>query len=365
MHTKLLARSDMEAILTRVGLDSLMDQLIDRLREGFATTDLAQAQIPARSGLHYHSPDLGLIEWMPANLKQGKASLKMVGYHPTNPSKRGLPTILSTLSVYDTRSGHLMGLLDGTLTTALRTGAMSAIATGLLGPQREGLVLGVIGCGAQAVTQCHALSRLLPIARIVAHDRNPAAAETLRQRTPFLSIPIETVDHDRLTRLLESSDVLCTCTSEDPGRGPLFPDFANRPGLHINAVGCDFPQKFELPVELLRRAFVCPDFREQALVEGECQQLRPGEIGEDIAALLRNPGLATARRNRLTVFDSTGHAFADYVSALLFLDHAREMQLGDDIQLECIPADPLDPYSFLSPAARSEAGSKRIQPTAT
>jgi L-lysine cyclodeaminase len=365
MHTRLIASSDMEMILSRVGLDSLMDQLIDRLREGFSTTNLAQAQIPARSGLHYHSPDLGLIEWMPANLKQGKASLKIVGYHPTNPSKRGLPTILSTLSVYDTRSGHLMGLLDGTLPTALRTGAMSAIATELLGPQRDGLVLGIVGCGAQAVTQCHALSRLLPIARIVAHDRNPKAAESLGRRTPFLSLPIEPVDDSRLTELLESCDLLCTCTSDDPGRGPLFPDFANRPGLHINAVGCDFPEKFELPVELLRRAYVCPDFREQALVEGECQQLQPGEIGDDIAGLLRNPAAARLQSDRLTVFDSTGHAFADYVSALLFLNHADDMQLGTDIGLECIPADPLDPYSFLSQAGKSQNVAPRTRGTAT
>ena len=365
MHTKLIARTDMETILTRIGVDALMDQLIDRLRAGFSHPNLAQAQIPARSGLHYHSPDLGLIEWMPANLKQGKASLKIVGYHPTNPSKRGLPTILSTLSVYDTRSGHLMGLLDGTLPTALRTGAMSALATQLLGPPRDGLVLGVVGCGAQAVTQCHALSRVLPLARIVACDRNPEAAASLHQRTEFLPIPIEPVDSVRLTHLLESSDVICTCTSEEPGCGPLFPDFANRPGLHINAVGCDFPEKFELPVELLRRSYVCPDFREQALVEGECQQLRPEEIGEDIATLLRNPETARAKRDQLTVFDSTGHAFADYVSALLFLDYADEMELGTDIGLECIPADPLNPYSFLSRAARKESVSTGIQRAVT
>jgi ornithine cyclodeaminase/alanine dehydrogenase-like protein (mu-crystallin family) len=251
------------------------------------------------------------------------------------------------------------------LPTALRTGAMSAIATELLGPPRDGLILGIVGCGAQAVTQCHALSRLLPIARIIAHDRDPKAAASLRQRTPFLSIPIESVDREQLPRLLESSDVLCTCTSEDPGRGPLFADFANRPGLHINAVGCDFPQKFELPVELLRRAYVCPDFREQAVIEGECQQLQPGEIGADLASLLQEPALAHAQRDRLTVFDSTGHAFADYVSALLFLDYAREMKLGADVGLECIPADPLNPYSFLSPADQRKAGSPRIQRAAS
>lgn len=347
MNTRLLTITDLEAILLRVGLHTLLDQLIDRLRDGFMRLDESKALIPARTGIQYWNPDLGLLEWMPAALDTGKATLKVVGYHPSNPATKRLPTILSTLCVFDTSTGHLTGLMDGTFATALRTGAMSAVATVALAERRD-TCLGVIGCGAQAVTQCHALSRVLPIRSIVASDRDPAAAASFARRIGFLGLPVKTVDKTDLVPLLESADVLCTCTSEAPGKGPLFADFKNKPGLHINAVGSDFPGKFELPVDLLRRSFVCPDFRDQALVEGECQQLAPDTVSVDLSAVLRSPELQRAKRGELTVFDSTGHAYSDYLTGLLFAEYAEAMGLGTEVELECAPPDPKDPYSFLN-----------------
>jgi ornithine cyclodeaminase len=358
MNTKLLTTTDLEAILLRVGLDALLDQLIERLRDGFARLDMSKALIPARTGISYFNPDLGLIEWMPAAVEPGRATLKLVSYHPMNPVKRRLPTILSTLCVFDTTTGHLSGIMDGTFATALRTGAMSAIATAALAEQKA-TCLGVIGCGAQAVTQCHALSRVLPIRSIIAYDLDPSATSSFGRRIGFLRVPVRTVQKAELATLLESADVLCTCTSEEPGKGPLFADFKNKPGLHINAVGSDFPGKFELPVALLRRSFVCPDFRAQALVEGECQQLAPGEVAVELSDLLRSPELQCARRGALTVFDSTGHAYADYVTGLLFLEHAEAMGLGADVELECAPPDPKNPYSFLAKPAFTESASRR------
>jgi ornithine cyclodeaminase/alanine dehydrogenase-like protein (mu-crystallin family) len=243
--------------------------------------------------------------------------------------------------------------MDGTFATALRTGAMSAIASQALAEYKD-TCLGVVGCGAQAVTQCHALSRVLPIHAIVAYDRDPAAAASFERRVGFLGIPVNIVHKTELLMLLESANVLCTCTSESPGKGPLFPDFQNNPGLHINAVGSDFPGKFELPVELLRRSFVCPDFRAQALAEGECQQLEAESVTIDLSALLRSPDLQQAKRPELTVFDSTGHAYADYLTAMLFSDYAESMGLGTDVELECAPPDPKDPYSFLNKPEFSE-----------
>jgi ornithine cyclodeaminase len=347
MNSKLLTTADIEAILLRTGLEALLDQLIERLREGFTRLDMSKAIIPARTGIQYFNPDLGLLEWMPAAVDAGKATLKLVGYHPSNPTQRRLPTILSTLCVFDTTTGHLSGIMDGTFATALRTGAMSAIATDALAEHKDSC-LGMIGCGAQAVTQCHALSRVLPIRAIVAYDRDPSAASSFGRRIDFLGIPVNTVDETDLSTLLESADVLCTCTSEAPGNGPLFADFRNKPGLHINAVGSDLPDKFELPVDLLRRSFVCPDFLAQALVEGECQQLEPGAVSIDLSALLRLPDLQRTLRSELTVFDSTGHAYADYIAGLLFLEYAESMGLGADVDLECAPPDPQDPYSFLN-----------------
>lgn len=355
MKTKLLNKSDIEAIILRLGIDQVLDKLVDSLEDNFTRLGSATPLIPARTGIQYQSPELGLIEWMPASVNEGTATLKLVAYHPTNPLKRRLPTVISSICVFDTDSGHLKGLLDGTFLTALRTGAMSAVATRhLASPSSR--TLGIIGCGAQAVTQAHALSRHFDIDSILAYDVDPVALRTLAERISFTGIPVTCMSENDLSTLLQESDILCTCTSEDPGSGPLFPDFKNKPWLHINAVGSDFPSKIELPLDLLKRSYIVPDFLDQAMNEGECQQLPKEEIGLELRELLKqDASTPKSKTSQLTVFDSTGHAFADYVTGQFFLEQAQLLGLGTDVELECIPTDPKDPYSFLSGNARLAA----------
>jgi ornithine cyclodeaminase/alanine dehydrogenase-like protein (mu-crystallin family) len=251
----------------------------------------------------------------------------MVAYHPTNPRLRGLPTILSSVYVFNTDSGHLEGLVDATFTTALRTGAVSALASRVLASPAS-RTLGIIGCGTQAVTQAHALSRIFPIEQIIGFDVDPAASASFPTRIGFLNAEVEMVRGDALETLARRADILCTCTSAEPGHGPVFRPCDVADHLHINAVGSDFPGKFEVPFELLRHATVCPDFREQALREGECQQLAADAVGPDLAELLRSPERFLALRGQLTVFDSTGWALVDHLVALEILRLARQHGLG-------------------------------------
>lgn len=352
MATTLLNTSDIESIVIQTGLDNLLDELIAQLAIEFANMGRNKALIPPRSGIQYMNPDLGLIEWMPASVATGTATLKIVAYHPTNPIKRKLPTVISSICVFDTKSGHLKGILDGTFLTALRTGAMSAVATRLLGHEGS-RNLGIIGCGAQAVTQAHALSRVIQFDSILAYDVDDKSLNNLEQRISFTGLKVKPIKKSQLSKLLEQSDVLCTCTSESPGQGPLFSDFAHKPWLHINAVGSDFPDKYELPIDFLKKSYVCPDFHDQAIVEGECQQLNPQDIGDELGSLLNKPELSQVHRNSLTVFDSTGHAFADYVTGLLFMNYAEKLGLGTEVEIECLPEDPKDPYSFLTESTQS------------
>ncbi len=350
MKTRLLQASDVEKIVHGVGLNPLMDKLLKTLESALSDFIPEKAIIPIRDGLHYQNPALGLLEWMPAYLDGKYISIKLVGYHPTNPVLREMPSVISTITLFDARSGHLSGLVDGTFLTALRTGAMSALASAILA-RPDSRTLGIIGAGAQAVTQAYALSRRFQLERIVVHDVDPDAAASFASRIRFLDIPVETVGRESLEQLLADSDILCTCTSEEPGRGPVFKDLGNKPHLHINAVGSDFHGKTEVPVELLKRSTVCPDFRAQAIHEGECQLLEVAEIGPDLVDLIKEPEAFEHLQDQSTVFDSTGWALADYVVGSLMLELADEVGVGSDLQFECIPSDPKNPFSFMEQSA--------------
>ncbi|MAE67768.1 MAG: ornithine cyclodeaminase [Phycisphaeraceae bacterium] len=356
----LLSKEDCRAIARHAGLDVLMDELIDRLTRAIDEYDPQRTSVLARDGFHYHNPYHGLLEWMPVMQVGDTATVKVVGYHPANPTVKGLPTILSTISNYDVTTGHLVGLVDGTFLTALRTAAASAVATRVLAKSGSDTV-GMIGCGAQAVSQLHALSRVMSIDRVLFHDRDPKVAATFAERASVGGRVSARFDQTATAALVSTSDVLCTTTSVAIGEGPVFEDRDLRAWVHVNAVGSDFSGKFELPRSLLERSLVVPDCREQAQREGECQQLPPDRIDTDLVALIQQRERFVGSRDKSSVFDSTGWAYEDHVVMQLFLDHAREMGVGTAIEIESHTDDPHDPYDFIVSGAKSEVGSRESE----
>lgn len=340
---------DLTAVIQSTGLDWFMDQLIDHLRTAFRNYDEAEVQHLTRDGFSYTSPKMGLVEWMPAMTVGQMVAIKTVGYHPDNPGDRQLPSVLATTSVYDTNTGRLVAVCEATMLTALRTGAASAVMTDAMtspGP----ITLGVVGCGAQAVTQILAISRIRPIERLVVADTNRRVAETLGERLPTVALPPglapTVLDISDFTELVPELDVLCTCTSVDVEKGPVIELHGAKPGLHVNAVGSDFPGKIELPIDYLRSAVVVPDDTAQCLVEGESQQLEAHEVGPDMVEVLTDP----AHRelvNQRTVFDSTGWSFEDLIAVELFVRHATDLGLGTTIAFQHKPLDPYNPLELL------------------
>lgn len=342
-HTHILTTSDVTAIAKRVGVDALMDAMIDRLNEKFTEYQTEQYLIPVRSGLHYHAPHNGLVEWMPALHSERSAFVKAVSYHPENPDVYGVPSVSSTGALYDIRTGRLTALIDSTLLTALRTGAASAVASRILA-KPDSSTLGIIGVGAQAVTQVHALIRCFPIRKVLFHDIDGRAMSSFPLRIESLLPDGVSAIESSVNEIIRSADILCTCTSVDAGQGPLFEDMLTKPWLHVNAVGADFPGKKELPLSFVKRSLVVPDFREQAQREGECQMLEQSEIGPDIVTMLQTNGGNLDGQNRTTIFDSTGYALEDQAAMEMMLELAEAHNIGSKIELVRPPEDPINPY---------------------
>lgn len=343
MKTRVLAAADITQLLELVGRDALMDLMIERLRARFLDHSPDAVEVRARDGFRYEKPDLGLVEWMPTHEVGGPVVVKTVGYHPANPVQRDLPSVIATSSMWDTETGHLVAIADATLLTALRTGATSGLATELLA--RDGpVVVGLAGLGAQAVTQLHAVARVRQVERVIGFDEDPDVAATFRDRVGFLDLDVRVQGPDGAATILGAVDVLCTCTSVDIGAGPVVADVDTRPWLHVNAVGADFPGKLELPASFANRAFVVPDTIEQCLTEGECQQVSSDRIGPALSDVLQRRDEFAHLQHQLTVFDSTGWAVEDDVALRLAVELAVAHDIGSEIELERLPADPYDPY---------------------
>lgn len=343
--TLVLTASDIETIVLETGLNKIMDTLIRRLSDAFLNFDPNKTIIPIRSGFHYDLPEHGLIEWMPLHDHGKQIFVKMVGYHPNNPAKYNLPTIMSTISNYDTATGHLKAIIDGVFLTALRTGAASAVASQLFA-KADSSVLGLIGCGAQSVTQLHALSRIFTFEKVLFYDIDEAAQQSFMDRVQVLGLDAKFISSD-ISEIVTASDIICTATSIEIGEGPLFDKLPSQQHVHINALGSDFPGKTELSLSVLNNSFVCPDFKEQAIREGECQQLEEAKIDADLFECLKNKADFQHLKTERTVFDSTGLPLEDQVVMDLFLDYAAEMGLGTEMEIEKTQVDAKNPYEFL------------------
>ncbi len=348
MKTLLLSSHDIADLVRAVGTDRLMDHVIDGITRACRDYDAALYEVPIRDGFSYSGESNGLVEWMPLLHTDRQVALKLVAYHPDNPDQLSLPTVLSTAILFDTASGHADCIVDATFLTSIRTGAASAIASRVLASP-ESRTLGLVGAGAQAVTQLHALSRVFELERVMIADVDAAAADSFVDRIEVLGLS-STIELRPVADIAREADIICTATSIDVGKGPVLPDGEFKPGVHINAVGSDFPGKTELPLALLECSLVCPDFREQAVREGECQQLDPDDIGPDLVELVKRESEFSGQQSRSSVFDSTGWALEDYVTVRILTDLAEEHGCGQRIQFETVSADPKSPYGFLDDA---------------
>jgi ornithine cyclodeaminase len=210
-------------------------------------------------------------------------------------------------------------LLDNSYLTDLRTGLAGAVAAKYLAPSVVDTV-GVIGTGVQARYQVECLALLRTFKNVVvwgrSTERAKAYASDMRDRHGLNVRVVATPDD-----VAAASQVVITTTASDR---PLLTAAALHPGLHITAVGSDFPGKQELDPEILLRAdtLVC-DRLSQCQANGEIQHvLNNGElpVGLDIIELGELTTGARHGRNsdtEITVCDLTGTGVQDTAIANL------------------------------------------------
>ena len=278
-----------------------------------------------------HSPR-GVIELMPV-ADDALYSFKYVNGHPGNPAS-GLPTVMAFGVLAEVRTGYPLLLSELTLTTALRTGATSALAAQALarpGSRRMAL----IGNGAQAEFQALAFHALLGIRELRVYDTDTAATDKLVRN--LAHVDGLTVERAASTaEAVHGADIVTTVTA-DKSRATILTPAMVEPGMHLNAVGGDCPGKTELHPDVLRGARVVVEYEPQSRVEGEIQQLPADHPVTELWRVLRGDAPGRTRADEVTVFDSVGFALEDYSALRYLYQQAQARGLGVDVEL--VPTD--------------------------
>ena len=322
-------------ILTRRDVADLLPirDCIEVLEEAFRARAAGRTLPSAVLGVHL--PEGGL-HVKAAGLHRGRlyVAAKLNANIPSNPERRGLPTIQGVIALFDGEDGRPLALMDSIEVTALRTGAATAVAARYMA-RPAAAVLAICGCGAQAAYQVRALAAARPIRKVLAYDRDPGRAERLcgsLSADPALSI---SVVRD-LPPALREAELIVTCT---PSKRPLVAPEHVSPGSFVAGVGADHAEKQELDPLLLARSRVVVDSLEQAAAIGDLHHaLRVGALRrEDVAGELWElaGGLKPGRvsDDEITVFDSTGVAIEDVAAAALVYERALAAGRGQRLAL--------------------------------
>ena len=345
--TLYLSAPDVIALVQRKGVEACLRGMADYLQADF----LRWGAFDKSARVASHSRD-GVIELMPIADDQTYA-FKYVNGHPKN-TRWGLPTVMAFGVLADVATGAPLLLSELTLTTALRTAAMSAVAARALA--RPGArTMALIGNGAQSEFQALAFHHLLGITTLRLFDTDPAA--TAKLQANLQGAGIATVACTSTAEAVRGADIVTTVTADKTNATILTPDML-APGMHINAVGGDCPGKTELHADVLRGAEVFVEYAPQTRIEGDIQQLPPDFAVTELWEVLAGQRTGRAHDAAVTVFDSVGFALEDF-SALRFLrDAATELGMGQPMALIPALSDPKDLFGVLrphSPALRAVA----------
>lgn len=295
-----------------------MPKLIAAIRQAFQST----YESPVRAA-HRISDEASLL-LMPSWRTDGLLGVKI-----TSVDAARRPSVKATYLLMQERGGQPVAIMDGSMLTARRTAATSALASSLLSRVGAATLL-IAGTGALAphLIEAHCAVRKITSVLIWGRDRDKALALALQAREQgFPAVPI-----DDLREGVAASDIVSAATLS---KVPLITESMLHPGLHIDLVGAFKCDMAEADPGTFRNARVFVDSKDGALEEaGDLLQaidagaLHATQIEAELAELCRetHPGRA-GDDQAITLFKSVGMSLEDLAAACLVMDGVRAAAL--------------------------------------
>jgi ornithine cyclodeaminase len=300
-----------------------MDECIDVMADALAALARGEVHNPLRFVVRPPG-EASLMGLMPAH-RGGESplyGLKAIAIFPGN-SARGLDSHQGFVALFDGETGATRALLNAGAITAVRTAAVSGVATRLLAREDAG-TLAILGAGIQGQSHLDAMRAVRDFDRIVVWSRTPGRIDGVEEA-------------GSAEEAVRDADVIVTATS---AAEPILERAWLKPGAHINAVGSSIPTTRELDTATMRDAALFVDRRESTVNEAGdfLFPQREGAIGPDhiraeIGELLIGAGEGRRSAEELTVFKSLGLAVEDLAAAEHVLRRADAENVGQVVSL--------------------------------
>lgn len=330
----------MALILSRTDIQRCLDmtEAIEAMRLAFGALSTGQAQAPQRMAVGLEEQGIALL--MPSllqTMRQHAFGLKVVTVMPRNPL-RNLPRISASVLLLDATTGKTHAILEGGWLTAMRTGAVSGLATSLLARQ-DADILALFGAGAQAPMHVLAIHAVRPLREVRVVNRNDEHYRQLVASLHALLGPTcPAIRRATSVREALAGALLVACATT--ATTPLFHWGEVAGGAHINAIGAFTPEMCEVDAETLAHARIVVDERKSALVEAGdlLQALAGGRIADaetwiELGELVRGTQTGRQSAEEVTFFKSVGIAVQDVAVALQVYSRACELDIGIEVDI--------------------------------
>ena len=294
-----------------------MAECIELMSDALASLARGEVFQPLRTIIR--PPDArGFLGLMPAyrHGESGAFGMKAICVFPDNPSL-GKDAHQGMVMLFSHETGEPLALMNASEITAIRTAAVSAVATRLLA-RPDATELGIIGAGVQARTHLTALASIRSISRARVACRNREhAVQLVREMQDKVAFPIEPVSSNEAA--VRDADIVVAATS---AQEPVLKRDWIADGAHINAIGTHTPQSREIDTKTMATARIFVDRRESALNEAGDYLLAaqegavtPESIVAEIGELVIKTKQGRTSPSEITLFKSLGLAIEDVVCA--------------------------------------------------
>jgi ornithine cyclodeaminase len=327
MDIIVLGHDDVTKLLPMRECIELMSEALSAVARGEVHNPLRFVVRPPAAG-HF----LGL---MPAYRggRDPAYALKEVCIFPDNPT-RGLDAHQGAVLLHSGETGELLAVMNASAITAIRTAAVSGLATKLLA-RTSSSELAIIGTGVQAKIHLEAMSVAGRFERVRVLGRTRERADAfVSALAPSYSFRMEAAPDAE--RALRDADVIVTATNSAE---PVVRREWIRPGAHINAVGSCSPVKRELDTATVAASSLFVDRRESTLNESGDYILAakegavgPEHIRAELGELLVGDRPGRGSSEEITIFKSLGIAAEDLASAQFLYRRARETGIGTRVR---------------------------------
>jgi ornithine cyclodeaminase/alanine dehydrogenase-like protein (mu-crystallin family) len=311
-----------------------MDECIDVMADALTALAREEAILPLRAKM-WLPEQAGALCVMPSYLAGiGAMGLKVITVMPGNHGT-DFDSHQGAVLVFEHEHGQLLAMMDASAITAIRTAAVSGVATRLLA-RPEAHSLAILGSGVQAKTHLSAMIESRPITSVRVWSRNAEHAQHFAEREA-MRYGIQVQSATSVEEAVTGADLICTTTA---AREPILNGEWITAGAHINAVGSSVAFTRELDSAAVKNARLYVDRRESTVNEAGDFLIakKEGAIGDDhiigeIGELLL--GTAEGRRTpeEITLFKSLGLAVEDLAAANHVYRKALEAGVGVSVEL--------------------------------